>query len=71
MRSMKRQFDLGTLDSGFALVSPENGLKLRPQSVHHMSKTAVESALICTLIRSLISMNVRPFYFYTNFFANI
>lgn len=34
-------------DSGFAPVSPENGLKLLPQSVHHMlSKTAQESALI-------------------------
>lgn len=39
-------------DSGFALMSPENGLKLLPQTVHHMLKTAQESALISTLIRA-------------------
>lgn len=36
-------------DFGFALVSPENGLKLLPQSVLHMSKTTPESGLIRSL----------------------
>lgn len=43
---MNTHFDLGTLTLCFALVSPENGLRLLPQSVHHRLKTVQEFGLI-------------------------
>lgn len=48
---MNTHFDLGTLTLGFALVSPENGLRLLPQSVHHILKTAQEFGLITVLLQ--------------------